>query len=74
MKNYPYVRAWGAMLRLSSYYIDDQVALARKENAPQDAMWRSVTGRWHCFHEMTKHNPNRELIAAYVAEVSDEQA
>jgi hypothetical protein len=70
--NYPYVRAWEQMMRSNEFYIEDQIALARKENAPEDAMWRGKSGKWHCFGEMMARNPNKSLIAAYLRGNEDE--
>jgi hypothetical protein len=63
--DYPYVRAWGQMMHSAQYFIEDQIALARRENAPGDAMWRGIAGKWHRFCEMKPQNPNKALVAAY---------
>ena len=72
--HYPYIRAWGNKMGSQSYFIEDQVRLARHENAPADAMWRGVNGKWHLFSEMLNHNPNKILIANYVKGLEDENA
>lgn len=47
-RDYPYVRAWALMLGAHAFYADDQVARARRENAPATATHRDEqTGTWH---------------------------
>ena len=70
--HYPYIHAWNQMMRSRQFFTDDQVALAQKENAPADAMWRGLSGKWHCFHEMAANNANKALIAAYAKGDEDE--
>ena len=70
--DYPYIRAWCQMMRVNQYYTEDQVALAQKENASEDALWRGISGKWHLFCEMSERNPNKALIAAYVKGNEDE--
>jgi hypothetical protein len=70
--SYPYIRAWGQMMRSSNFYIEDQIALARKENAPLDATWRGLNGKWHCLSDMAERNPNKTLITAYAKGNEDE--
>lgn len=45
-EDYPFIRKWGRMLRSYDYYIIGQVALARVDNAPQDAVYRRKDGTW----------------------------
>ena len=57
IKTYPYIRAWGRYLGSFNYYIEDQVALARAEDAPDDALYKaSLTGRWVRFYECTNQH------------------
>ena len=44
--DYPYIRAWGRMLGSDSYYIDRQVAQARTDGAPPNAVYRNANGQW----------------------------
>jgi hypothetical protein len=69
---FPYLRAWERMMHSSERYTNSRLALAHKENAPHDAMWRSINGKWHCFSEMADHNHNKALIASYVKGIEDE--
>ena len=71
-RDYPYLRAWEQMMHSSEKYLNQRLALAHKDNAPQDAMWRSISGKWHLFSEITDHNPNKALIAAYAKGIEDE--
>jgi hypothetical protein len=40
--DYPAIRAWGKLMGSYSYYIENEVALARANKAPQDAIYRRV--------------------------------
>jgi len=44
--NYPYIRAWGAMLRSLPRYIEQQVERATHEAAPERAIYRQDDGTW----------------------------
>jgi hypothetical protein len=70
--SYQYIRAWGQIEHSSEFYINDQIALARKENAPADAMWRGRSGKWHCLSEMAARNHNKALVEAYAKGNEDE--
>lgn len=39
MKDYKYIRAWGKKIGASNNYIEDQVARARIDGAPPDAVY-----------------------------------
>jgi hypothetical protein len=44
--DYIAIRRWGIMLGSMRYYIDDQVNQARKDKAPQDAIYKRDNGTW----------------------------
>lgn len=46
--DYKYIRAWGAYMGSFDYYVNDQVAQARKDNAPEDAIY-CRDGKWATF-------------------------
>ena len=72
MRDYPYIHAWEQMMHSSESYLNSRLDLARKEKAPPDAMWRSLTGKWHRFSEMSDRNHNKALVAAYIEGIEDE--
>ena len=41
-----YIVAWGKYQESKDYYINDQLALAEKENAPDNAIFRRGNGEW----------------------------
>jgi hypothetical protein len=43
---YQYLYAWDRMMGSFAYWIEDQQALAEKENAPTDAVYRTDGGVW----------------------------
>jgi hypothetical protein len=51
---YRHIRAWGRMMGSRDYYIQDQIEQARKDKAPQDAIYRTSEGRWRVFSDVTR--------------------
>lgn len=49
---YKFVYAWGKYVDSKDYYIQEQMALAEKENAPLDAYARSADGTWHVIGDL----------------------
>jgi len=46
MNDYPYVIAWGKMMRSEGYYIENQLRKAREDGAPVTAVYRGDDGAW----------------------------
>ena len=53
---YDYIRAWGTYLHSFNNYIQIQIDLARKENAPFDAIYRNEDGTWSTFQDITNND------------------
>jgi len=49
---YIWVRRWGRLLGSMSYYIEEQVRLARLEKAPPDAIFRRDDHSWATVDEV----------------------
>lgn len=49
---YRYIKAWGEFLGSDGNYIREQLELAAKENAPEDAIYRAYDGHWARYSEM----------------------
>jgi hypothetical protein len=64
--NYPYIRAWGALMHSFTYYIESQVKQAQDEKAPHDAIYKDHMGRWHCWSQMKDNNQNKPVIKEWV--------
>ena len=61
---YLHVKAWGIMLSSDPSYIALQQENAARTNAPLDAIFqRSESNRWHCFHEVTREDSRRQVLA-----------
>jgi hypothetical protein len=61
-QDYPWIRVWGKYLGSSPYYIDDQVAEARRDGAPQDAIYKdSDTEEWRTIDTITSPHTRRVL-------------
>ena len=50
--DYPYIRAWGRLLGSSDYYVEDQIAKAKREQAPYDAIFKTEGEDWSTFSEL----------------------
>ena len=50
--DYPYIRAWGRLLGSFDYYIEDQIAEAKRDRAPYDAIFKTGEEDWSTFSEL----------------------
>ena len=64
--DYLYIRAWHSTSGSFQYYIDKVVMEARKDNAPQNAIYKSQDGKWHTIEDCI----NERAAARVEAEVS----
>lgn len=62
---YPYIYAWGKNLGSFNYYIQEQINLAEKENAPERAIYRRDTGEWIIIDEI-ENIPLRDFLIKHV--------
>jgi hypothetical protein len=73
--DYLYIRAWGRMMGSNYSYIADQVSEARKEKAPEDALYKSSeTGRWQTMSSFGGTADTRDQVEALVASMRGEAA
>lgn len=68
-EDYPYIPLWGRRLGSNHYYIQDQLARARKANAPADALYERAnaqgrTGEWARFADLPENSPFRQQAEA----------
>jgi hypothetical protein len=63
--DYLYIRAWHSTSGSFQYYIDNLVMEARKDNAPQNAIYKSHDGKWQtiedCKNERTASRVEAEV-------------
>jgi len=60
--DYQHLRAWGRMMHSNSYYVKIQVEQARKDKAPDDAIyWSEMDERWVTFAEVTDAGTRRRI-------------
>lgn len=52
-KPYDHLRAWCYMMGSDSGYTRAEIDLAREQDAPDDAVYRDVTGKWVSFATVT---------------------
>ena len=61
-KDYPYIIKWGALLGSLPYYVKDQVAQAKKDNAPQNAIYKKHEEEtWVTTDDVTSIETRRQL-------------
>ncbi len=63
--DYKFIRAWCKMLGSFSYFVKNEVEQARRDNAPQNAVYRNADGRWVTYDEITSER-TRERVTAIV--------
>jgi hypothetical protein len=68
--DYPYLRAWDRMMGSSGWWCEENLSRARKEKAPQDAIYKSHVGKWHTYENIQRpdiKNFIRKLVEAHKA-------
>ena len=71
-QDYLYIKAWGILLRSYKYYIDEEVDRAKKDGAPENAIYRAKEGdctrsNWITLDEIVDHS-TKEAVK-HIAEV-----
>lgn len=56
-----YVVAWGKYVGSMDYYIKDQLALAEKDNAPENAIYKDRDGTWRTIDALEDENTAASL-------------
>lgn len=65
-EDYPLIRAWGYRIMGSyKYYVEMQLARARENNAPQDAVYRNEDGTWNRLDDIQNPMVKSQLIERY---------
>ena len=59
--DYKYIRAWGISLGSFDYYIENQIAKAKEDNAPQTAIYKRQDGTWATFEEIKREDTKEEI-------------
>lgn len=60
-QDYQWIRKWGKFVGSFNYYIEDQVAEARKDNAPQTAICKDMNGHWSTIDDITASETRKQL-------------
>lgn len=45
-QDYPWIKKWGKFMGSFKYYVDEQLSIAQKDNAPTDAIYKDIRGTW----------------------------
>lgn len=64
MSNYLHLRAWGRVMHSNADFIREQVALAKRENAPGDAVYRQSNGEWVRFADVASPSTRSAMHSA----------
>ena len=66
---YPFIRAWGAMMGSSEAYIDREVFVARESDAPATAIFQRFEGTvqsgWATFEDVNPEGSIRPWILSF---------
>lgn len=52
--DYPYIRAWGLLLKSPNFYVEHVVKQAQNDNAPKRAVYKRAIGTWRTLDECNK--------------------
>lgn len=69
MSDYPYIRAWA---RLIGWDADADVEAARRDNAPEDAIYQRKNGEWVTFSYISSDEV-RDKVQAFVDHIYGEK-
>ena len=63
MKDYKYIRAWGMMLHAFPDYIEKEVEKARRDGAPETAIYLYGDGTWATFESIRLVGTKKKIQA-----------
>lgn len=59
---YKYIWAWGRLLGSYPYYMENEAEKAKRENAPETAIYRKDDGTWATFEDIKSDETKRSLL------------
>jgi hypothetical protein len=69
--DYLYIRAWGQSLGSTNIFIEEEVRKARKDHAPETAIYHRQDGTWATFEEIDSEK-TKEYIASIVVRLREQ--
>lgn len=66
--DYPYIRAWYKIAGSPPDFTENEVETARKEKAPQTAVYKRKDGAWEIFEGIV-HGETKQQLAELVAKM-----
>ena len=69
-KPYHYIVAWGLLMMSLGYYVSAQVEKARREDAPDDAIYKAEK-KWVCFSAV-ECDHTRNQVESYISVLTRE--
>lgn len=64
--DYPYIRAWCKMMKSTPDFTENEVETARKEKAPQTAVYKNKDGTWEIFEGIVRGETKQQLAELVV--------
>ncbi len=61
MENYPYITKWGRMMGSFDYFIENEIRVATKDGAPQNATYK-CGDVWRTTDDITNLTTRREIL------------
>ena len=65
--DYIMIRAWGQYMGSNNSYIRDQIAIAKEDNAPQNAIYKADEGTWVTIESVK--SPTRQKVEQMAAAI-----
>lgn len=59
--DYLYIRAWNKLMNSTSDFTENEVTTARKEKAPQTAVYKRKDGMWEIFEGIVRGETKQQL-------------
>lgn len=66
---YRYIQSWGHMMGSQQWYIDGQIELAKKDNAPETATFKRDNGTWATIEDC-ENSETAYRVRAYAENMS----
>lgn len=61
-EEYRHIHAWGIHMQSDPSYIREQQQKASESDAPLDAIYQDMNGRWACFHDVEREDTRKNVL------------
>lgn len=71
MKDYEFIRKWENINKSSNHFIKRQIDIARKDGAPQNAIYKTLDGSWATADDIITSSMRKEFGLKTFKEILD---